>query len=38
MRPLDPLRSEAAMFRLLLWVLAVAAAIALVVVVARALG
>ena len=38
MRPLDPLRSEAAMFRLLLWVLAVAAAIALVVVVARAIG
>ena len=36
MRPLDPLRSEAAMFRVLLWVLALAAALVAVVLVVRA--
>jgi hypothetical protein len=36
LRPLDPLRSEGAMFRVLLAVLAVAVAIAVVVLVIRA--
>ncbi len=37
MRPLDPLRSEAAMFRVLLGVLAVAVVVIAVVLVVRAL-
>ncbi len=37
MRPLDPLRSEAAMFRVLIGVLVVAAAVVAVVLVIRAL-
>ncbi len=37
MRPLDPLRSEAAMFRVLIGVLVVAAAVVTVVLVIRAL-
>jgi hypothetical protein len=37
MRPLDPLREEAAMFRVLLWVLAVFLVATVVVVVVRAL-
>jgi hypothetical protein len=35
-RALDPLRHEAAMFRVLVWVVAVAAGLILVVLVARA--
>ena len=37
MRPLDPLRSEAAMFRVLLWVIAGAAVIVALVLLARAI-
>jgi hypothetical protein len=36
MRPLDPLRSEAAMFRVLLWVLGAAAVLVAVVLIVRA--
>jgi hypothetical protein len=36
-RPLDPLRSEDAMFRVLLWVIAVAVVATAIVVVARAI-
>jgi hypothetical protein len=36
-RPLDPLREEAAMFRVLLWVLAVFLVAVLVVVIVRAI-
>jgi hypothetical protein len=36
-RALDPLRSEAAMFRVLLYVIAVAAAVVVVVLLARAI-
>jgi hypothetical protein len=35
-RPLDPLRSETAMFRVLLWVLTLAAVLVAVVLVVRA--
>ena len=38
MRPLDPLRSEAAMFRVLLAVLAIAAVVVLVALVIRAVS
>jgi hypothetical protein len=37
LRALEPLRTEAAMFRLLLWVAGVAAAVIAIVLVARAL-
>lgn len=38
MRPLDPLRSEAAMFRVLLAVLAIAAVVVAIVLVVRAIA
>jgi hypothetical protein len=37
LRALEPLRSEAAMFRVLVWVLAAMAALVVVVVIVRAL-
>ena len=38
MRPLDPLREEAAMFRVLLWVLAVFVVATVIVLVVRAVS